>query len=132
LRVLRRLTYIVAENRKVLQEKFLRAKKAGSGSSLPASAGKNSLPGEMVPPGRRLQRNRAVIQTPPGSAGRGTWVLPAFCRSGEARRLICAHLRMDHPAADPAKALPTISLGLVCVARGKIHKAGFDFAGAKR
>ena len=95
-------------------------------------AGKNSLPGEMVPPGRRLQRNRAVIQTPPGSAGRGTWVLPAFCRSGEARRLICAHLRMDHPAADPAKALPTISLGLVCAARGKIHKAGFDFAGAKR
>ena len=49
-----------------------------------------------------------------------------------ARRLICAHLRMDHPAADPAKALPTISLGLVCAARGKIHKAGFDFAGAKR
>lgn len=60
----------------------------GSVNASPALAGKTALPVNRCGRNGRLRRNRAAaFQTPPGSAGRGTPVLSAFCRSGEARRL---------------------------------------------
>ena len=61
----------------------------GKRQRFPGSCRKNSPSGQSVRPEQgRLRRNRAAaFQTPPGSAGRGTPVLSAFCRSGEARRL---------------------------------------------